>query len=44
VLGGSLGVALNHARGVQCGVDTCEAYLARGDTVGSLRVGIGWAF
>ena len=44
VLGGSLGVALNHARGVSCGVDTCEAYLARGDTVGSLRVGIGWAF
>ena len=44
VLGGSLGVALNHARGVSCGVDTCEAYLARGDTVGSLRLGIGWAF
>jgi hypothetical protein len=44
VLGGSLGVALNHARGVNCGIDTCEAYLARGDTVGSLRVGIGWAF
>jgi hypothetical protein len=44
VLGGSLGIALNDARGVKCGVDTCEAYLARGDTVGSLRVGIGWAF
>jgi hypothetical protein len=44
VLGGSLGIALNHARDVNCGVDTCEAYLARGDTVGSLRVGIGWAF
>ena len=44
VLGGSLGVALNNARGLNCGVDTCEAYLARGDTVGSLRVGIGWAF
>jgi hypothetical protein len=44
VLGGNLGVALNHARGLKCGVDTCEAYLARGDTIGSLRVGIGWAF
>jgi hypothetical protein len=44
VLGGSLGIALNHARALNCGVDTCEAYLARGDTVGSLRVGIGWAF
>jgi hypothetical protein len=44
VLGGSLGVALNHARALSCGVDTCDGYLARGDTVGSLRAGVGVAF
>jgi hypothetical protein len=44
VAGGSLGVALNSARGLNCGIDTCKAYLARGDVVGSLRLGVGFAF
>jgi hypothetical protein len=44
VLAGSLGVALNRQRAPKCGVDTCESYLARGDRIGSVRMGIGWAF
>ena len=44
VVGGAVGVALNHQREQKCGVDTCEAWLERGDLVGSFRTGVGWAF
>jgi hypothetical protein len=27
-----------------CGVDTCAGYLERGDVVGTVRVGVGYAF
>jgi len=44
VIGGSAAWALTSAREPKCGVDTCEAYLARGDRVGSLRLGVDWVF
>jgi hypothetical protein len=43
-LGLGAGVALNHARARDCGVDTCRAYLERGDVTGSVRAGVGFAF
>jgi hypothetical protein len=45
VAGGSLGIAMSETARPECGgVDTCKAYLARGDVVGSVRAGAGFAF
>lgn len=44
VIGGSAAVALNSAGAPKTGGDTGEAYLVRGDVIGSARVGVGFAF
>jgi hypothetical protein len=39
-----LAFALNDAGVSKCGVDTCNAYIRRGDTLENLVASLGWAF